>query len=291
VFAHSIGVIPAELIDAAAQDALSLEARGYTVAYEEYSVGRWATAPLWSDHSGQATGEVIEHDEPARPIPSAQALTGINDIICTYFNVPHLRCARLFRASHGAIVLPHRDYMEHKNGFTRIHVPLITDSDQARNTEDGNCFHMRRGEVWFLDARRIHSAGVTGSARRVHLVLDFTHSTRPAETVVSSLEPPEDPLIIERPDLPPNLISGYQALAPFINAAAWRDLFFILARVHLRYDVGAGDVYDWLEKIAAESGEDRGLLVRDVERMRKYYISDGPAATETFNDIWADSSA
>jgi Aspartyl/Asparaginyl beta-hydroxylase/L-proline 3-hydroxylase, C-terminal len=291
VFAHPIGVIPSDLIDAAAQDALSLEAHGYTSAYEEYSVGRWATSPLWSDPSGQATGEVIEHDKPAQPIAYARTLAGINDIIYTYFNVPRLRCARLFRASHGAIVLPHRDYMEHKAGFTRIHVPLITNADQARNTEDGSCFHMRRGEVWYLDARRIHSAGVTGSARRVHLVLDFTNSTRPAETVVSSLEPPQDPLIIERPELPPNLLPSYQALAPFINAAAWRDLFHILARVHLRYDVGAGDVYDWLEKIAAESREDRGLLVRDVERMRKYYISDGPASTETFDDIWVGSSA
>ena len=56
MFAHPIGIMPPELIDQAAQDALSLEARGYTSAYEEYSVGRWATAPLWGGPSGEASG-------------------------------------------------------------------------------------------------------------------------------------------------------------------------------------------------------------------------------------------
>ena len=71
--------MPPELIDQAAQDALSLEARGYTSAHEEYSVGRWATAPLSGGPSGEAAGEAIEHDEPARPIASTESLTGIND--------------------------------------------------------------------------------------------------------------------------------------------------------------------------------------------------------------------
>lgn len=290
MYAYPIGQIPSRLIDAAAADALSLEHCGYTSAYLEYSVGGWATAPLWLNSASQTGEEVHEDNAPARPIPSVQALSGINDLISSYFDVSRIRCARLFRASSGALILPHRDYLEHTNGFTRIHVPLITSTVQARNTEDNCCFHMRRGEVWYLAARRIHSGGVVGPALRVHLVLDFIHTTQPAEAVVASLDAAPDPLIIDRPELPPNLISSYQALAPFINAAAWQDLFHILARVHLRYNVGAADVYDWLEKIAAESTEDRNLLVRDVERMKRYYITDGPAATATFDSIWTEGS-
>lgn len=290
LYAYPIGAIPTEVIDNAAEDALSLEAHGYTSAYEEYSVGRWASAPLWSDPSGQATGEVHEHDEPAQPIPSVRTLTGINALISNYFDVPSLRCARLFRASHGAIVLPHRDYLEHNRGFTRIHVPLVTDAAQARNTEDNSCFHMRRGEVWYLDARRTHSGGVTGSARRVHLVLDFTHTTRPVETILPSVGSPPDPLVINRPALPENLVPSYIALAPYLNAASWREIFYILARVHLRYEAGAEDVYTWLERIAEQSGEDHDILVKDIERMKKYYISDGPTTTETFDQIWEDGA-
>jgi L-proline 3-hydroxylase, C-terminal/Aspartyl/Asparaginyl beta-hydroxylase len=285
--AYSIGSILSRVIDAAAADALSLEPHGYTSAYVEYSAGGWATAPLWVNPGDQPGEEVHEHEEPARPIASVRELHGINDLVYSYFDVSRLRSVRLFRASNGAIILPHRDYLEHKYGFTRIHVPLITNVAEARNTEDNWCFHMRRGEVWYLEARRVHSGGVTGSALRVHLVLDFSHATKPAETVVRSLEPTRDALIIDRPELPPNLIPSYQALAPFINAAVWQDLFHILARVHLRYNVGAADVYDWLEKIAAASGEDRDFLLQDVDRMKRYYISEGPTATATFDSVWS----
>lgn len=290
MYSHVLGVIPPQLIDAAAEDAAKLEANGYTSAYEEYSVGRWATAPLWGSSSGKQNGEVVEHSDAAQPIVSVDTLGNINNLIADYFDVQYLRCARLFRASHGAIVLPHRDYLEHQRGFTRIHVPLVTHAAQERSTEDRSCFHMRRGEVWYLDARRVHSAGVTGSARRVHLVLDFAHSVPPAETIVRSLEPHQRPLMINRPALPQNLLSSYIALAPFVNAASWRELLHILARVHLRYEVGVEDVYSWLQEIAANSDEDRELLIRDADRMKKYYLSDGPASTHTFDELWADAT-
>ena len=286
MYAYPIGLIPARAIDAAAADALSLESYGYTSAYLEYSVGGWATAPLWDNPVAQSDEQVYEHDEPARPIAAMRTLVGLNGLISSYFDVSRLRCARLFRASNGAIILPHRDYLEHQNGFTRIHIPLVTDVAQARNSEDDYCFHMRRGEVWYLDARRTHSGGVTGSAMRVHLVLDFSHTTQPTEAVISSLDVAQEPMMIDRPELPPNLVPSFQALAPFINAASWRDLFHILARVHLRYNVGAIDVYDWLEKIAAESGDDREFLIQDVDRMKRYYILAGPVATAKFDSSW-----
>jgi L-proline cis-4-hydroxylase len=291
MYAYPIGLIPSRAIDAAAADALTLESYGYTSAYVEYSVGGWATAPLWGNPADEDDEQVHEHDAPAQPVAAVSSLDGINDLILSYFDVSRLRCARLFRARNGAIILPHRDYLEHKNGFTRIHVPLITNTVEARNTEDGYCFHMRRGEIWYLEARRVHSGGVTGSALRVHLVLDFSHTTQPEEAVDPSARTKREPLIVDRPELPPGMISSYQALAPFINAAVWQDLFHILARVHLRYNVGAADVYDWLEKIAVESGEDRDLLMRDVARMKKYFISEGPVATTTFEAIWAAGSA
>jgi hypothetical protein len=290
MYAYPIGRIPSHAIDAAAADALALEPHGYNSAYLEYSVGGWATAPLWGNPADAGDEQVHEHDVSAKPIESVRSLHGINNLIRSYFDVSLLRCARLFRASNGAIILPHRDYLEHKNGFIRIHIPLLTNAAEARNTEDNYCFHMRSGEIWYLEARRIHSGGTIGPALRVHLVLDFSHTTRPEEAVASSVEAPRQPLMIDRPELPPGLVPSYQALAPFINAAAWPDLFRILARVHLRYNVGAADVYDWLEKIAAEGGDDRELLVRDVSRMRKYYISDGPSTTTTFEAMWAASS-
>jgi hypothetical protein len=151
---------------------------------------------------------------------------------------------------------------------------------------------MRRGEVWFLDGHQVHSGGVVGPSLRLHLVLDFSHDTTPEQTLARKIPEAEAPLLIDRPPLPPNLIASYLALAPFVDAAAWRDLVHILARVHLRYDVPTKEVYDWLETIACAATEpDRDILVRDAERMKRYFISDGPGATVTYNDLWNDSVA
>ncbi len=168
-----------------------------------------------------------------------------------------------------------------------MHVPLVTDVAQARSVEDHVCFHMRRGEAWFLDARRVHSGGVIGPSARLHLVLDFDHETRPQDTLAQPLAVPPPPLLIERPALPPGLVPRHVALAPFIDAAGWRYLVHLLARVHLRYDVSAGAVYDWLEAVAqAITGPDRDFLMEDARRMRRYFVSDGPHATMTFDALW-----
>jgi hypothetical protein len=290
--AHALGVLPDDVVAAAAADALQLGWDAYTAAYDEYSVGSWALAPLWSDPSGDASGESREHGDAAEPIPTACHLSGINALVSEYFATSDLRGVRMFRASHGALIIPHTDYLEHRHGFTRMHVPLVTDPAQARNTEGDICYHMRRGEVWFLDGHRVHSGGVIGPSLRLHLVLDFSHDTTPKETLAREIPAAEPPLLIDRCPLPPDLIPSYLGLAPFIDAAAWRDLVHILARVHLRYDVPTKTVYDWLETIArASTGPDRDILVRDADRMKRYFISDGPASTTTYDALWSDGLA
>jgi hypothetical protein len=290
--AHALGVFPDHVVAAAAVDALQLGSEAYTAAYEEYSVGSWALAPLWSDRSGDSSGESREHGDAARPIAAAAHLSGINTLVSEYFDVSRLRSARLFRASHGALIIPHADYLEHRNGFTRMHVPLVTNAAQARSTEEDICYHMRRGEVWYVDGHRVHSGGVVGPSLRLHLVLDFSHETAPDQTLVRSISDPKPPLLIDRAPLPPGLIPSYLALAPFIDAAAWRDLVHILARVHLRYDVPTRAVYDWLEEIAqASTGPDHDILVKDAARMKRYFVSDGPGATTTYDALWSTALA
>lgn len=285
--AHALGILPDDAIVAAAADALQLGREAYTAAYEEYSVGSWALAPLWSDPSGDASGESREHGDPAKPLPSTIHLGNINALVSEYFDTSRLRGVRLFRASHGALIIPHADYLEHRHGFTRLHVPLVTNPAQARNTEEDTCYHMRRGEVWFLDGHRVHSGGVLGPSLRLHLVLDFSHGIAPEKALAREIPQAGPPLVISRPPLPPELIPSYLALAPFIDAAAWRDLVHILARVHLRYDVPTREVYDWLELIAcANTGPDRDILVQDAERMKRYFISDGPGSTTTYDALW-----
>lgn len=285
--AYVLGLLPSDVVDAAAVDALRVGAQSYVSTYDEYSVGSWALAPLWSDSTGDSTGASREHNEAARPIAAAAGLDGINHLVRAHFDTDKLRTVRLVRASHGALIIPHIDYLEHEYGFTRVHVPLVTDSAQARSVEDNICFHMRRGEVWFLNARKIHSGGVVGSSVRIHLVLDFDHAVRPVDTVTKSLSEAAPPLLIDRPSLPTDLVPSYQALAPYIDAAGWRDLVHLIARVHLRYHVPAGALYDWLEDMAQESAQpDRDFLEKDARRMRRYFLTTGPRATLTYGAFW-----
>jgi L-proline 3-hydroxylase, C-terminal/Aspartyl/Asparaginyl beta-hydroxylase len=285
--ARPLGVLPSDVVGAAASDALRIALGAYVSTYDEYSVGPWSLAPLWSDSTGDSSGASREHDEPARPIAAAASLEGINRLINTYFSTRLLRTVRLVRASHGALIIPHVDYLEHDFGFTRIHVPLVTDPAQARSVENDTCFHMRRGEVWFLDARVVHSGGVIGPSPRLHLVLDFDHNTDPTETVTIPLAPPPNPCLVDRPPLPSGLLRSYMTSAPFVGATEWRHIVRQLAHVHLRYDASAAALYDWLEEIArASTGHEREFLIADAQRMRCYFLIDGPNRTMTFEALW-----
>ncbi len=107
--ACALGLLPNDVVDAAASDALRVGLHSYVSTYDEYSVGFWALAPLWSDSTADDSGSSREHDEPARPIAAAAGLDGINHLVRAHFTTDSLRTVRLVRASHGALIIPHVD--------------------------------------------------------------------------------------------------------------------------------------------------------------------------------------
>ncbi|WP_158932498.1 aspartyl/asparaginyl beta-hydroxylase domain-containing protein [Acidisphaera sp. S103] len=102
-------------------------------------------------------------------------LTGL---ISREFATDRLRWARLMRVAGNGCVIPHRDFLEFSQPFTRLRICLKT-NPQAWNSEEGRLFHMRVGEVWHLDATRVHSAACFSPEPRVHLVLDFAGDNDP----------------------------------------------------------------------------------------------------------------
>jgi hypothetical protein len=146
-------------------------------------------------------------------------------------------------------------------------------------TEDDIRFHLPRGALRHLDARRVNSGSVLGPARRIHLVYDLTDAA-PERTLVSPIAGAGDPCLVERPSVPADL-AGYPKIAPYFRAAPWGELVSILARVHLTYHLDAA-FYDWLGAIAGRCGVDSELLDQDVDWMKRYHILDGPDAAETF---------
>ncbi len=55
------------------------------------------------------------------------------------------------------MIFPHKDYLEFKKGFNRVRVVLYTDKN-CLNSEKDTIYHMRAGEVWYVDGSNIHSA-------------------------------------------------------------------------------------------------------------------------------------
>ncbi|MFI5957433.1 aspartyl/asparaginyl beta-hydroxylase domain-containing protein [Cryptosporangium sp. NPDC051539] len=83
-----------------------------------------------------------------------------------------LRAARLMSLAPGASVETHRDTpLGPAVGMVRLHVPLIT-NDGAVLILDGEKHCWQPGEFWYGDFSRPHSIANTGTADRVHLVLD-----------------------------------------------------------------------------------------------------------------------
>ena len=260
----------------------------YADAYNEYSVGDWATATLWNEPDPPPDGSVREHDETAVPTIWGQSMVCTNELITQCFELSSLRAVRAFRARAGAIIIPHRDYLEHPTGFTRIHLPILT-SETARNSEADAVFHMSEGEVWFLDGRIVHSGGVLGPVDRIHLVLDFDSDLEDAPCEALVVKPEDLPPfpVIRRAPLPACFLDGLALTAPCLRLATWPSLVELLARVHLFYDASADSLYDWLETIAKESG--RTELQSEATRIRRYFLIDGPSRTPTFGQAWTSA--
>lgn len=266
-----------------------LPVAAYTGVYNAYSIGDWDTATLWNEPDPSADGSVREHHEEAVPTKWGNPMLHTNKLIRESFQLPALRAVRAFRARAGAIIIPHRDYLEHPTGFTRIHLPVLTASS-ARNSEDDSVYHMSRGEIWFLDGRVVHSGGVLGPVDRIHLVLDFdsTLEGAPSETVTAELAPLPPFSPVARQALPDDFLDGFLRTAPCLRLAMWPALVELLARVHLIYQASADALYEWLETIAAASK--RAELTAEADRMRRYFLIDGPSRTPTFGRAWATAT-
>jgi hypothetical protein len=75
--------------------------------------------------------------------------------------------ARLSK-SDNAIIVSHRDYMEFKKGFRRLHIPLRT-NDRCMNSEAALVYHMNVGNIYFLDGREAHAGGSLASGERAYI--------------------------------------------------------------------------------------------------------------------------
>lgn len=255
-----------------AADLAVMDQLPYSSSYSDFAFSPLRNTMLWN-----ATGEMDEallggYAGAARPTEHGRALPYVQELITGLFRTEHLRFARLLVLQPGCVMVPHRDYLELDQDMIRIHVPLRT-SEHCFSSQGASVFHMRAGEVWFLDATRTHTAASFWDVDRIHLTCDFVaenpqdvlkqESAEAYPGVPSQNIAPRRPLRGEERD-------ALRGFAKLIDLNNYRDVMAVLTKRHFEAEIHAEEVFDWMKDIAALSG--RPEVVERVTRDAEYYL-------------------
>ena len=249
--------------------------------YSDFVFGIWKSYVLYNGTGEENDALLSEFEGNAVPTPLGLRLKGIRNLIESSFDVNHLRWARAFVLRDG-VLLPHRDFLELKNGFTRLHLPIQTDLTCLHSEED-EVFHMGTGEIWALDARRVHSACNLRSSARVTLCLDFRPDVPISSLLIHGLNGLSEsvPYIVSRPPLDEETMAWIRGVLWESSAENFREVVGTLCRVHFERSASAGAVYDWLIQFLSERGES-DLLHRAVA-LRTFAIGERCGSEHVFD--------
>jgi hypothetical protein len=245
--------------------------------YSEYRFGIWQNYVLWNG-SGDGQDTLFKGLQGgAVKTELGHQLKYVNSIIETNFHTERIKMVRAILLC-DALVIPHRDYVEFKadsDSLARIHIPIETNLD-CLHSEEREVFHMRKGELWFLDVGRTHSACNFSDNPRISLVIDFQLDGEPLESLLKGNQrkgrPKADALMIERDPLDADFLQAIASLKHVINRMNFRDIVLFLSRVHFYRDVDQRMLFDWLIDICREQ-EDESLLEKSL-RFKTYMVKD-----------------
>ncbi|MFB6909021.1 aspartyl/asparaginyl beta-hydroxylase domain-containing protein [Streptomyces bacillaris] len=257
--------------DRLATDLAVMDRLPYASSYSDFAFAPLRNTMLWN-----ATGVLDEallgdYRGGARPTEHGRMLPYVNELITGLFRTEHLKFARLLVLPPGCVMVPHRDYLELDQDMIRIHVPLRT-SERCFSSQGDTVFHMRAGEMWFLDATRTHTAASFWDVDRIHLTCDFI-----ADSIEDTLLAPPS----RQPGVPTGNVAARRPLGPVERAALlglakvidldnYRDVLAILTKRHFEVAIQADEVFGWLKDIAATSG--RPEVLERVARDEEYYL-------------------
>lgn len=244
--------------------------------YSEYRFGTWKNYVLWNGTGKQKDTLFVGVAGGTLKTELGQQLDYINSVIEENFHTEKLKMVRA-NLLQDAILVPHRDYVEFKSDaerLARLHIPIRTDLN-AMHSEGGDVFHMRQGEVWFLDVFNTHSACNLSAQPRISLVLDFCLDGAPLESLFKSAPTDaakQEPMLIEREPADENFLRAIASLKYLINEANYRDIVLLLSRVHFYKDVNQSLIFDWLIEMCKAQGN--GSLVEKSINFKTYMVKD-----------------
>ncbi|MEV6409928.1 aspartyl/asparaginyl beta-hydroxylase domain-containing protein [Kribbella sp. NPDC051718] len=255
-----------------AQDLAVMDRLPYFDSYSDFAFGRAQRgAMLWNSDGTLKTSLISDYPGSAQPTEHGRALPYVSELITALFRIEYLKFARLLVLPPGCVMVPHRDYLELDKDMIRIHLPLRT-SERCFSSQGDRVFHMRAGEMWFLDASRTHTVASFWDVERIHLTCDFVAGSvqdvlmTPAEWVPGV--PAEN--VVERRPLLAEESEALLGLAHLIDLNNYRDIMAMLTKLHFGADIQADDIFVWMKKIAAASG--RPEVLERVTQEADYYL-------------------
>lgn len=180
-----------------------------------------------------------------------------------------------------SVIIPHRDLLELSDlpddarNAHRMHIPLAT-NDNCFFSEDNVVYQMREGEVWFLDASRIHSVAVLSQEPRVHLMLDFVNvpgdgPLARVDDAASEADGIPAHRVVARPPLTDAERADLRKLAGVLTMDTFDEVFSIVIKKHFRRDGGEAFVWDTISAIARATG-DADVLAHALDLQRHYTL-------------------
>ncbi|CAA6827623.1 MAG: Proline hydroxylase [uncultured Aureispira sp.] len=245
----------------------------FSDAYSEFRSGTWKTCTLWNFSGLSGDSLLYEYRGVPQKTEMGMQLPYINQIIEKIFCTEKIQIVRVVCSENNGLIFPHRDYLDLENGFTRVHIPLMID-ENCMNTERDTVFSMRKGEIWYLEARVIHSAGSFLGSKKYSLVLDFLPNTPIKELFkdLSYYNTNVEPLLIERSPLTEEELDSILNLKHLINEANFMDIATILAKVPFFKNVTNETFFWWLNKITA--GSNNPTLVKKAKKMKNLFLEE-----------------
>lgn len=252
----------------------------YSEPYMEFNFGRpWKSVMLWAP-GGEIGDDIIVHYDASRPsgvTAHGRQLPYVQEIIEKNFVVENVTFARLAVVT-DMVMVPHRDYVElsddpvaRRRAAHRLHVSLATSEDCVFTDEDV-VYRMNAGEVWSLDASRLHGAGVLSTLRRVHLILDLA-DVGLEEMLAFDATPSGDipePSTRHRLPMSDREQEEILALSSIVDIDNLSEVFALVVKKSYRKDGGSNFVWRTMRRIADLSGDK--AVVEKIAHWHKHCV-------------------
>lgn len=271
-----------------AKDLELSESFRYSEAYSDYLIGGpWKNCVLLAPGGESGDGVVTNYayDQPPMFTEYGKQLPYLHELITSTVDPERLNFVRLVVISN-TVIIPHRDLLElselsnEVRNAHRLHIPLVT-NENCFFSEGNTVFRMRAGEVWFLDAAKIHSVASFSNAPRTHLIFDFVDDPRPGPLIAVESERddgiPAD-RVAARPRLTDDARTALLRLADVLTMDNFYEIFSIVIKTHFRRDGGEHFAWDTMIELVRDSMDP--AVLPHAEELRRYFTLDRSAGSE-----------